>query len=244
MPYSIFQMSDRFILLAILFLLSTTVLAVDTNISVDAEKKVSIEKLQLSTKMQALLDAISTPEAALEESRKYQENGQFGLAKIVLQHGIDLAKSSGSDVEALQTELEYSMPILQAREQLVLGNPEEAENILTGLTEKFGSDYRRNIEINALKEALVPSKLLAASKRNNERDVTRDVRKRLSQYYDKHGAFPVFAELNKILPPDDKVLQNYEIVYFKAVPNAYRLVLRNIHNKENFLKIEATGLIK
>ncbi len=244
MPYSIFQMSDRFILLAILFLLSTAVLAVDTNISVDAEKKVSIEKLQLSTKMQALLDAISTPEAALEESRKYQENGQFGLAKIVLQHGIDLAKSSGSDVEALQTELEYSMPILQAREQLVLGNPEEAENILTGLTEKFGSDYRRNIEINALKEALVPSKLLAASKRNNERDVTRDVRKRLSQYYDKHGAFPVFAELNKILPPDDKVLQNYEIVYFKAVPNAYRLVLRNIHNKENFLKIEATGLIK
>jgi len=40
------------------------------------------------------------------------------------------------------------------------------------------------------------------------------------------------------------VLQNYEIVYFKVYPNAYRLVLRNIYNPENLLKIQATGLIK
>lgn len=237
-------MSDRFALLAVLIFFSSVALAMDSIAGVDAEEKLRIEKPQLSPKMQALLDAISTPDAALEKSRKYQENGQFGLAKVVLQHGIALAKSSGGDYEELETELEYAMPMLQAREQLVFGNPEEAENILHGLTEKFGSDYRRNIEINALKEALAPSKLLASSRRNNERVVTRDVRNRLSQYYDKHGAFPVFAELNKILPPDDKVLQNYEIVYFKVVPNAYRLVLRNIHNKENLLKIEATGLIK
>ena len=74
--------------------------------------------------------------------------------------------------------------------------------------------------------------------------MARDVRKRLSEYYRKNGVFPNYAELNKLLPPDDKVLQNYEIVYYKAVPNAYRMVLRNLHNKENLLKIEATGLIK
>ena len=237
-------MSKRSVLLAVLVFFSNVAVAVDSSAGLDTEGKLRLEKPELSAKMQALLDAISTPEAALEESRKYQENGQFGLARVVLQHGIELAKSSGSDYEGLKLEMEYSMPMLQAREQLVLGNPDQAEIILRGLTEQFGADHRRSVEINALKGAIAPSRLLASSRRNNERDVTRDVRNRLSQYYGKHGAFPVFAELNKILPPNDKVLQNYEVVYYEVVPNAYRVVLRNVHNKENYLKIEATRLIK
>ena len=105
-------------------------------------------------------------------------------------------------------------------------------------------DQRRAVEITALLGALTQSRLLAAAKLNNERDVTRDVRQRLNEYYRKNGVFPNFSEMNKILPPGDAVLQNYEIVYFKAVPNAYRLVLRNVYNPQNLLKIEATGLLE
>ena len=181
---------------------------------------------------------------ALEESQKYQENGQFGLAKIVLQHGITLAKSSGTDYDELKNELEYDMPMLQAREQLVLGNPEEAEKILQRLAVQFSTDHRRSYEINALKGALADSRLLASSRSNNERVVSKDVRNRLGKYYRQHGEFPAYPELNKILPPDDEILQNFEIVFYQVVSNAYRLVLRNIHNSDNLLKIEATGLIK
>jgi len=201
-------------------------------------------KPELSIKMQALLAGISTPEAALEKSREYQQNGQFGLSKITLLHGIELAKSSTDDYTALTDELEYAMPLLQAKELLVTGKPDEAEVILDGLAKKFSSNQRRADEISALRGALEQSRFLATAKRDNEQEVTREVRKRMSSYYKQHGAFPVYVELNRLLPADDKVLQNYEIIYFKSVPNAYRMVLRNLHNKENLLKIEATGLIK
>ncbi|MEA1888345.1 MAG: hypothetical protein U9N50_01005 [Pseudomonadota bacterium] len=201
-------------------------------------------KPALSTKMQALLDGISTPEAALEQSREYQQNGQFGLAKIVLLHGIELTKTSADDSAALTDELEYAMPLLQAKELLVIGKPDEAEVILEDLASKFNTDQRRADEISALRGALEQSRFLATARRDNEQDVTRAVRKRMGSYYKQYGAFPVYAELNRLLPANDKVLQNYEIIYFKSVPNAYRMVLRNLHNKENLLKIEATGLIK
>jgi hypothetical protein len=228
--------------LAILLLCPVYVLAEEP--AVEKTEDRSQEKIDLSVKMQALLESIDTPEKALQESQKYQQNGQFGLAKIVLQRGIELAEAKGSSLDELTNELEYSMPLLQAKELLVMGQPDQAEEILLELAEKFDTDQKRSDEISALQGALSQSRFLASARRDNERDVTREVRKRLSEFYRQHGVFPSFVELNELLPPEDPVLQNYEIVYFKAVPNAYRLVLRNLHNPENLLKIEATGLIK
>jgi hypothetical protein len=133
---------------------------------------------------------------------------------------------------------------LQAKELLVLGKPDEAEKILSELAEKFSADQRRSAEISALQSALAQSRLLASARQDNEEEVTRAVRERLSRYYDQYDAFPVYSVLNKLLPPGDRALQNYEIVYYKAVPNAYRLVLRNLHNPDNLIRIDATGLIK
>ena len=234
----------HFILLAFLFTNSAALAAGVPEIKVTEAVVVSPAKVQLSEKMQALLETITTPDMALQESRKYQQNGQYGLAKLVLLHGIELAKSSGSEYVELSSELEYAMPVLQAKEHLVMGEPDEAENILQGLAEKFSTDQRRLNEITALLGALSQSRLRASAKLNNERDVARDVRHRLSQYYDEYGVFPNYAELNELLPPGSDLLQNYEIVYFKSVPNAYRLVLRNLNNPKNLLKIQATGLIE
>ena len=181
---------------------------------------------------------------ALQEAEKYQQNGQFGLAKLVLLHGIELARSSGVDTTDLSDELEYAMPLLEAKELMVTGDPGRAEEILLALADKFGTDFKRNNEINALLKAMPQSRALAAAKRNNEREVTKAVRHRLSEYYNENDIFPNYTQLNILLPPSDEILQNYEIVYYKVVPNAYRLVLRNLHNAENYLKIEATGLIK
>jgi len=223
----------RFVLLAFLFSTPAALAAGAPEVKSAEAISVSPAKMQLSEKMQALLETITTPDMALQESRKYQQNGQYGLAKIVLQHGIELAQSSGSEYPELSNELEYAMPVLQAKEHLVMGEPDEAEKILQGLAEKFSTDQRRLNEITALLGAL-----------SHERDVARDVRHRLSQYYDEYGVFPNYAELNELLPPGSDLLQNYEIVYFKSVPNAYRLVLRNLNNPKNLLKIQATGLIE
>lgn len=237
-------MSTRhFLLLAFLFS-NPAALAVEPEIEAKAAIVASPAKGQLSEKMQALLETITTPEMALKESRKYQQNGQYGLAKVVLQHGIELAQSSGIEFVELTNELEYAMPVLQAKEHLVMGEPDQAQNILNGLAEKFSTDQRRVNEVNALLGALSQSRLRASAKLDNERVVARDVRHHLTQYYNEYGVFPNYAELNEILPPGAELLQNYEIVYFKSVPNAYRLVLRNINNPKNLLKIEATGLIK
>ena len=228
--------------LAILLQIPYSVMAEEPIVQVKEDS--GPEKTELSAKMQALLQAIDTPEKALQKSQEYQQNGQFGLAKIVLQHGMELAKAKDSSFDELTNELEYAMPLLQAKELLVVGQPDQAEEILLGLAEKFATDQKRSDEISALQGALSQSRLLASARRDNEREVTHEVRKRLSEFYRQHGVFPSFTELNKLLPPDDPVLQNYEIIYFKAAPNAYRLVLRNLHNPENLLKIEATGLIK
>jgi len=201
-------------------------------------------KTELSENLQDLLDGIRTPDAALGKSREYQQKGLFGLSKLVLQHGIEIARTSGSDFAELTLELEYNMPILQAKELLVLGKPDDADKILESLAKNFSSDQKRIDEISALRDALTQSRFLAAAKRDNEQAVTRDVRRKMSGYYRQHGVFPNYTELNRLLPANDKVLQNYEIIYFKSVPNAYRMVLRNLYNPENLLKIEATGLMK
>jgi hypothetical protein len=234
----------HFILLAFLFTNSAALAAGAPEFKATEAVAVSSAKVQLSEKMQALLETITTPDMALQESRKYQQNGQYGLAKLVLQHGIELAQSAGSEYLELSNELEYAMPVLQAKEHLVMGEPDEAEKILQRLAEKFSADQRRLNEVTALLGALSQSRLRASAKLNNEREVARDVRHRLGQYYDEYGVFPNFTELNELLPPGSDLLQNYEIVYFKSVPNAYRLVLRNLNNPKNLLKIEATGLIE
>lgn len=234
----------RFVLLAFLFSTPAALAAGAPEAKAEEAVSVSPTKMPLSEKMQALLETITTPDMALQESRKYQQNGQYGLAKLVLQHGIELAQSAGSEYLELSNELEYTMPVLQAKEHLVMGEPDEAEKILQGLAEKFSTDQRRLNEVTALLGALSQSRLRASAKLNNERDVARDVRHRLGQYYDEYGVFPNYTELNELLPPGSDLLQNYEIVYFKSVPNAYRLVLRNLNNPKNLLKIEATGLIE
>jgi hypothetical protein len=236
----------RILFLSHLLLIPAAGYALTNELGPDLTEKSTVlpARPELSEKMQAFLDEIKSSEAALEKAREYQKNDQFGLAKLVLQHGIELARSSGSDIIELTNELEYDMPMLQAKQLLVTGMPNQAETILQRLKENFISDKKRTDEITALHDALQESRFLAAVKRDAEQNVTRDVRKRMSGYYKLHGVFPTYEQLNQLLPIDDKVLQNYEIIYFKSVPNAYRMVLRNYYNKKNLLKIEATGLIK
>ena len=90
-------MSAWYFFLLTLLIPCVSALADDSSTDVGKAVDVRPEKAELSTKMQALLETITTPDTALQESREYQQNGQFGLAKIVLQHGIELAKSSGSN---------------------------------------------------------------------------------------------------------------------------------------------------
>jgi hypothetical protein len=227
-------------------LLFTSAVSADDKLGPDIESAQPEKQLMpvLSGKMQALLSEITTPEQALLKGKDYQHNGQFGLAKLVLSQGIALAKSSGENYSELTDELTYKLPLLQAKELLVMGMPDEARPILISLSSQFKSDSARINEIEGLQSALVQSRFLASARRDNEAEVSRDVRSRMGQYYRKHGYFPSYPELNKLLPAGDRLLQNYEIIYFKSVPNAYRVVLRNLHDKNNLLKIEATGLMK
>jgi hypothetical protein len=87
-------MPARLFLTAILLLCPLYVLAEEA--AVEKTEDRSPEKIELSVKMQALLESLDTPEKALQESQKYQQNGQFGLAKIVLLRGIELAEAKGS----------------------------------------------------------------------------------------------------------------------------------------------------
>lgn len=236
----------RLRLLSLLFLLPAFSYAEINKLGpVLTENKASLTHgVRLSENMQEFLADIKTAEEALEKSREYQKNGQFGLAKLVLQRGIDIARSSGSDFAALSSELEYDMPVLQAKELLVTGNPNQAEIILEGLAKKFSSDQKRTDEISALLSALSQSRFLAAANQNTEQQVSRDVRRKMSIYYKQYGSFPNYQQLNKLIPAEDRTLQNFEIIYFKSVPNAYRMVLRNLYSPDNLLKIEATGLLK
>jgi hypothetical protein len=40
------------------------------------------------------------------------------------------------------------------------------------------------------------------------------------------------------------MLENFEIVLFNSHPNAYLIVLRNLYDKDSFIRIEATGLLE
>jgi hypothetical protein len=195
--------------------------------------------------MQSLLDAIGTQDEALDEARKYQQKGQFGLARAVLKHGIALAKDAGESVDELKDELYYALPLLQAKELLVYGYPDQAEAILVKLEERFRDDSRRVGEIKGLLRAMPNSKRLAAARKSNEDLVTANVRKRMSDYYYEHGHFPpAYQDLNELIPPGDSMLENFEIVLFNSHPNAYLIVLRNLYDKDSFIRIEATGLLE
>jgi hypothetical protein len=198
-----------------------------------------------SPKMRSLLDAIDTQDEALDEARKYQQKGQFGLARAILKHGIELAKEAGESADEINDELYYALPLLQAKELLVYGYPDQAETILIKLEERFSDDARRVGEIEGLLRAVPNSRRLAAARESNEDLVTANVRKRMSDYYSEHGNFPpAYRDLNELIPPGDPVLENFEIILFKSYPNAYLIVLRNLYDKDSFIRIEATGLLK
>jgi hypothetical protein len=167
----------KFLIITLLATIGTSPVLFAQDSQADAEES---SLPAYSPKMQSLLDAIGTQDEALDEARKYQQKGQFGLARAVLKHGIALAKDAGESVDKLKDELYYALPLLQAKELLVYGYPDQAEAILVKLEERFRDDSRRVGEIKGLLRAMPNSKRLAAARKSNEDLVTANVRKRMS----------------------------------------------------------------
>ena len=134
----------HFVLLAFLFTNSAALAAGAPEIMAAEAVAVSPAKMQLSEKIQALLETITTPDMALQESRKYQQNGQYGLAKIVLQHGIELAQSSG--------RFGSKVTVLEAFTALPKDDPEIVDRLKKTIT-KEGLVLKENVVIKEIKKS-------------------------------------------------------------------------------------------
>ena len=202
--------------------------------------------LPVSAIMRAELGLIPTPEQALKQAINYRSNGQYGEARITALHGMYMAAPDSHVYDTLLDEIDFELPVLQAKEWLINGKTEQASQALHKLSERYQGDDGHTAQIESLQGSIASARKLQIIKTTDERGVINGVRRIMRAYYTEHGIFPPnYRVLNNLLPPHHEALQNFEIIYFRSsLSEGYQLVLRNRDNHENLLTISATGLIK
>jgi len=205
----------------------------------------SVAQPPLSPALQAELDQLTDAEMAVAAVRRYRQAGQLGMARLALQRGFPLARPGTPEHTALTLEAEYELPVSEVRDWLLAGEADRAERQLEELAARHADDDQRSAEIATLQANLPQARRLQQVKRDDEREVVNAVRLRLRAYRDRTGRYPRgYRDLNTVLPADDPILRQYEVIYFRAVGGGYQLVLRNRRVHDNLLTISATGLIE
>ena len=202
--------------------------------------------MPVSAVMHAELDLIPDAEQALRQSINYRNNGQLGEARVTALHGLYLARTDSGTYQQLLDEIDFELPVIQIKEWMLGGKTDQAEEALRILAVRYQEDSEHRARLETLQGSLASARQLRLMQKTNERTVIDAVRMVMRSYYTEHKSYPPsYRVLNRLLPPGDKILQNYEVIYFRSGrERGYQLVLRNKDNHESLLTITAPGLIK
>lgn len=195
-------------------------------------------------------NSTTTPEEkALTAGFESKEKRELSKAAEYFQKAIALAEPESSVYQSATDELEYHLPLMWAERFVLNQNWLAAEQKLNQLLQRYQDDEKRSRHLVDLIARL------RASQQNQQqqtyvdpgqgRQALENVAQILQRFFQERQRFPRdYAELNNLLPANKYPLNEYDIVHYTSVGEAYGLTLRSKLNPENVLTLQRTGLVQ
>ncbi len=196
---------------------------------------------------QAELADVGDMRVALARATQLMEAARFDFAAAFLRRALELAGPTETELAGrVRATLEIGLPLAQARQYLISGYPEAADQVLRTAAAANAGDPARLAQISELLTQVAAVREAAARERQTgERTVLEQVAVILQRYRAEFGHYPPgFGELNRVLPPDRGPLTRFDIVSYQASGDRMSIVLRAKDNPENILNLHDTGLVR
>jgi len=190
----------------------------------------------------------SVPSApqAFERGAELKRQGDLRAAAVQFRRVIQLTPS-GSDLgKAAEEELHVNLPVLEAQRLLVTGDAHGAQQVLRHAIELNRDNPHR---IWLLSEMLRNISVLQGIGSNvgdvDGQAVLNKVQEILIGYRARTGSYPRgYAELNRILPPNQAPLSHFDVIYYKGGRDEFVVSLRNKTDQSNTVTLHKTGLLQ
>lgn len=186
---------------------------------------------------------------SLSAGRKAREAGDLEQASTHFQDALIRAVPGGPVQRAAQEELSYRLPLARVEALIADEQWRAVDESLGRLLERHESDDAKSVYllrlIGQLQERAPDDAGDRERRSGNGREVMQNVEAHLERFLAKNGRYPSgYDELNKVLPPDQAPLSEYDIVDYVTRGRAYGLTLRSKEDPDNVIQVQKTGLMQ
>ena len=181
----------------------------------------------------------------LSHASELRRNGRYLDAAGVLQRALEQAGDNQTLVGAIRKELDFNIPLLEAKLRFESGDIDGARHVLQwARTRNREYPERHRMLANLLTELDKPTASSGTSGADGQ-TVVREVRRRLTGFFSSNGRYPSgYPELNALLPPDQPPLDHFDVTRYISRNGGFVVELRSKTDPSNVLFIEHTGLLR
>ncbi len=183
--------------------------------------------------------------ALLEQAAKLKREHQLVSAAAVLERAYQRATGQAAMQDAIRTELDFNIPLLEAEQRFNRGDLAGAKHVLqwARARNRDNPDRQRTLVNLLTRISRIPPQ--AAAETTNAEQVVAQIRGEMQRFRDQNTRYPRgYHELNSLLVPDRPPLTHFDIIYYALANGGYVIEIRSKSDPDNLISIQRTGLLE
>lgn len=213
--------------------------AVNTGWSVSPEESATINDSSAALHIEPPLSAL------LEQAAKLKREHQLVSAAAVLERAYKRAAGQTAMQDAIRTELDFNIPLLEAEQRFNRGDLAGAKHVLQWARARNRDDPDRQRTLVNLLTRLNSLPPQATAETVNADQVLVQIRRKMQKFRDQNKRYPSgYHELNSLFVPDRPPLTHFDITSYQLANGGYVIEIRSKSNPDNVILIQRTGLLE
>ena len=213
--------------------------AVNTGWSVTPEESAAVNDSSTVPHIEPSLDAL------LEQAGKLKLEHRLVDAAAVLERAYERATGQAAIQDAIRTELDFNIPLLEAERRFKRGDLAGAKHVLQWARARNRDHPDRQGTLVDLLTRISSIPPRAVAETANADEVVAQIRGEMQRFRDQNKRYPSgYRELNSLLVPDRPPLTHFDITYYGLAHGGYVIEIRSSIDPGNIISIQRTGLLE
>jgi hypothetical protein len=214
-------------------------LAVNTGWSVSPEESATVNDSSPALHIEPPLDAL------LEQAAKLKREHRLVAAAAVLERAYKRATGQAAMQDAIRTELDFTIPLLEAEQRFNRGDLAGAKHVLQWARARNRDNLDRQRTLLNLLTRLNSLPPQTTAETVNADEVLAQIRGEMRRFRDQNKRYPSgYHELNSLFMPDRPPLTHFDITHYQLANGGYVIEIRSKSDPDNIISIQRTGLLE
>ena len=213
--------------------------AVNTAWSVSPEESATVNDSSTISHIEPALNEL------LQQAEKLKREHRLVAAAAVLERAYKRATGQAAMQDAIRTELDFNIPLLEAEQRFNRGDMAGAKHVLQWARARNRDNPDRQRRLANLLTRLDSIPPQAVAETVNANDIVAQIRSEMRRFRDQNKRYPSgYQELNSLLVPDRPPLTHFDITYYQLANGGYVIEMRRKSDPDNVILIQRTGLLE